>query len=150
MNNNPLAAPVGRRTVLAAAAASGLLVACGSDSEDGTTAPTDNATGSATDTPGGTSGDVLAAVADVPVEGGTVNRDVHVVVTQPVAGEYRAFTSICTHQGCDVSRVNNNVITCGCHNSTFSAETGDVEGGPATRGLAPIEVTVEGESIVRA
>jgi Rieske Fe-S protein len=146
MNDNPLAAPVGRRTVLAAAAASGLLVACGSDSEDSTTAPTDNAT----DTPGGTSGEVLAALADVPVEGGTVNRDVHVVVTQPVAGQYRAFTSICTHQGCDVSRVNNNVITCGCHNSRFSAETGDVEGGPAPRGLAPIEVTVEGESIVRA
>lgn len=148
MEDNPLAAPVGRRTVLAAAAASSLLVACGngSDSGDGTAAPTDNPT----DTPGGTSGEVLAAVADVPVEGGTVNRDVHVVVTQPVAGQYRAFTSICTHQGCDVSRVDRNVITCGCHNSMFSAETGDVEGGPATRGLAPIEVTVEGESIVRA
>ena len=143
METHPLTTPVARRTVLAAAAASGVLVACGSgDSTDGGTAPTDSA--------GGASGEVLANVADVPVEGGTVNRDAHVVVTQPADGEFRAFSSICTHQGCDVSRVDNNVITCGCHNSKFSAETGDVEGGPAPRGLASIEVAVEGDTIVRA
>ena len=93
---------------------------------------------------------MLASTGDVPLEGGIVDRNAHVVVTQPAAGQYRAFSSICTHQGCDVSSVDSNVITCGCHGSKFSAETGDVEGGPAPRGLAAIAVAVEGESIVRA
>ncbi len=142
MDDHPLATPVQRRTVLAAAAATGLLAACGSGSDSGTDAPADSA--------GSGSGEELASVADVPVEGGTVNRDARVVVTQPADGEYRAFSSVCPHQGCDVSRVDNNVITCGCHNSKFSAETGDVQSGPAPRGLVAIDVAVEGEAIVRA
>ncbi len=153
MTEHSLIPPVQRRTVLAAAAATGLLAACGSSDDTG-----DNgATGGATAPSGGedtggedTGGEVLADVADVPVAGGTVNRDARVVVTQPEDGDFRAFSSVCPHQGCDVSGVDNNVITCGCHNSKFSAETGDVQSGPAPRGLAEIDVAVEGESIVRA
>jgi Rieske Fe-S protein len=145
MTDHPLSTPIQRRTVLAAAAATGVLAACGSDDSDDTgeaTAPDDAGSASG--------GEVLAETADVPVAGGTVNRDARVVVTQPADGDYRAFSSVCPHQGCDVSRVDNNVITCGCHNSKFSAETGDVQSGPAPRGLAEIDVAVEGESIVRA
>ena len=145
-NANPFDAAVPRRTLLVVAGASGLLVACGSGSD--TSSPAD-ASGSADSSPS-TSGEVLAVAADVPVGGGTVNKDVHVVVTQPTAGDYRAFTSICTHQGCDVSTVADNVITCGCHGSQYSAETGDVERGPAPSPLAEITVVVDGESIVRA
>jgi Rieske Fe-S protein len=142
MTDHPLSTPIQRRTVLAAAAATGVLAACGSSDDNGAT---DDTGGEASG-----SGEVLADVADVPVEGGAVNGDAGVVVTQPAEGDYRAFSAKCPHQGCDVSRVDNNVITCPCHNSKFSAETGDVQSGPAPRGLAEIDVVVEGESIVRA
>ena len=138
---------VSRRTVLVVAGATGLLAACGSggsaDQGDGT--PDGQASSDSSST-----GEVLAAVGDVPVGGGAVNTDAHVVVTQPAAGQYLAFSSICTHQGCDVSAVANNVITCGCHGSKFSAESGDVEHGPATGALSAVAVTVQGDNVVRA
>jgi Rieske Fe-S protein len=140
---NPLQTPVARRTVLVAAGASGLLVACGGSSDSSGTGGTGNEPSPAA------SGQVLATAADVPVGGGVVNKDLHVVVTQPTAGNYRAFTSICTHAGCDVGSISDNVITCPCHGSQFSAENGDVSRGPANAPLAAIAVAVQGGAIVR-
>lgn len=142
-----LATPVRRRTVLMAAAATGVLAACSSSDDSGGAGGDSDATG---DGDSGAGGEVLAEVAAVPVAGGIVNRDARVVVTQPSEGDYRAFTSVCPHQGCDVATVSENVITCPCHNSKFSAETGDVQSGPAPSGLVEIAVAVEGESIVQA
>ena len=45
------------------------------------------------------------AKADIPVGGGKVFDALKVVVTQPTAGDYKAFSAICTHQGCTVSGV---------------------------------------------
>lgn len=50
-------------------------------------------------------GSDLAASADVPVGGGAIFTDQQVVVTQPSEGDFKAFTAICTHQGCVVSNV---------------------------------------------
>src|SRR4051794_14697051 len=49
--------------------------------------------------------------ADIPVGGGKVFDRLKVVVTQPTAGDFKAFTAICTHQGCTVQDVANGVIT---------------------------------------
>lgn len=86
--------------------------------------------------------------ADVPVGGGAVLTDSHVVVVQPEAGSYRAYTSICTHQGCDVARVEENVIVCDCHGSRFSATDGSVKNGPATSPLGLRTVSENGDSLV--
>ena len=145
MDPNPLATPMARRTVLGAAAATGLLAACGGS---GDSSPTD--TGTPADSAGNASGEALATTSEVPLDGGIINKDGEYVVTQPAAGQYRAFSSVCPHQQCQVGSVENNVIICPCHGSRFSAETGDVEAGPATSGLAPISVEVQGENIVRA
>ena len=145
-------ATISRRSVLVLAGTTGLLAACGGGSDDSSTDQGGGDSGG-TDSGGtdsGTSGEVLAAVADVPVGGGSINTDLHVVVTQPEAGTYKAFTSICTHMGCDVSSVSNNVILCICHQSKFSAETGDVQDGPAPRALSSVAVMVEGDNVVRA
>lgn len=50
-------------------------------------------------------GKVIGSKADVPEGGGTVFREQEVVVTQPDSGDFKAFTAVCTHQGCLVDRV---------------------------------------------
>lgn len=128
-----------RRTVVAAVGAAGLavaLTACGSDDKDSGTAGAGNAAGTE-----------LAKTSDIPEGGGKVFADKGVVVTQPTAGTFKAFSSKCTHQGCAVKGIANGVITCPCHNSEFSATDGSVKKGPATTGLAVTDIKVDGDSI---
>ena len=90
----------------------------------------------------------VATTAEVAVGSGFINKDISVVVTQPTAGEYKAFTAICTHQGCTVGSVTNNVIQCPCHGSEYSAKDGSVIQGPATQALAAKTIKVSGSNIV--
>ena len=90
----------------------------------------------------------VATTGQVPVEGGYVNADAAIVVTQPQAGAYKAFTAVCPHQGCLVSEVVANEIVCPCHGSRFSAVDGAVLMGPATEGLAAAPVAVAGDRIL--
>ena len=83
--------------------------------------------------------------ADIPVGGGKVIGKV--VVTQPSAGTFKAFSAVCTHQGCTVSKVENSKIICSCHNSVFDAATGAVVSGPASSPLPAKSVTVSGDGI---
>ena len=73
----------------------------------------------------------VAQVSDIPVGGGVIIDEPAVVITQPAEGEVKAFTAICTHQGCLVSEVVDNEIICPCHGSRFSAVDGSVTSGPA-------------------
>ena len=76
-----------------------------------------------------------------------VFEDVKVVVTQPTRGDFKAFSAICTHQGCTVNGVSDGVITCPCHGSTFDIATGEVKQGPATKPLPPKTVSVGADGI---
>jgi Rieske Fe-S protein len=93
---------------------------------------------------------VLATTSDVPVGGGTILTDKRIVITQPHAGTFDAFTAVCTHEGCIVTTVSGGTINCPCHGSKFSIDNGSVVNGPATRPLAPISIKVQGTSIVQA
>ncbi len=86
--------------------------------------------------------------ADVPVGGGVIMQNANFVVTQPTAGTYKAFSSVCTHQGCPVSEITNGAIVCTCHGSLFSVKDGSVISGPARRALAAAAVTQSGDSLV--
>ncbi len=55
---------------------------------------------------------------------------------------------MCTHAGCAVSSVADGKIVCPCHGSTFDLE-GAVLKGPATKPLATVAVTVQGQDIVK-
>lgn len=136
---HPVAAP-SRRTVVAAVGAVGLsfaLNACGSED--------DESSGSS-----GSAGTVIATTADIPEGGGKILNDHKVVVTQPAAGTFKAFSYECTHQGCPVTGVADGAITCPCHNSRFSIEDGSVQKGPATQPLPAQKITVDGDSITLA
>lgn len=137
---------VSRRTVTGLASAGlslPLLAACGGDSD--TASDTGSDPGS---TPG--SGDTLASTSDIEVGGGTIFADEQVVVTQPTQGEFKAFGSTCTHQGCQVESVSEGTINCPCHGSKFSIEDGSVAAGPAPSPLEEVAITVEGDSILLA
>jgi Rieske Fe-S protein len=92
----------------------------------------------------------LARAADVPIGGGTVLADRDVVITQPVSGQFRAFSATCTHQGCAVGDVSDGAINCHCHGSRFALADGAVVDGPAETPLPEREVTVSGEDILLA
>ncbi len=114
------------------------LTACGSSTGDAVASAASGAASAA-------SGAIAAA--DIPVGGGRVFEALKVVVTQPTAGEYKAFSAVCTHQGCTVNGVSNGVITCPCHGSTFDIATGAVTQGPATNPLPAKSVTVGADGL---
>ena len=142
---------VSRRQALSSVATVGLglplLHACGGG---GTTTATDSV--SPSETPPETSSSPetdtvpLATTADVPVGGGLIVADSSVVITQPVEGEFKGFSATCPHQGCMVADVTE-TINCNCHGSTFSIETGEPTGGPASSPLGQMTLTVEGDQI---
>lgn len=148
---HPVPAP-GRRTVVAAVGATGLavaLTACGSD--NGSSDSSSSNTQAGANASGGSGGGTpLARTADIPAGGGKIFKDQGVVVTQPTAGTYKAFSSKCTHQGCAVSEISNGVIICPCHKSEFSVTDGSVKKGPATQPLPTEKITVTGDSITLA
>ena len=92
----------------------------------------------------------LVAVADVPAGGGTVVKDAKVVVTKDESGQVKAFSAICTHQGCTVASVSGGTINCPCHGSRFDAATGRPVAGPAKSPLPTVAVAVRDGSVVRA
>jgi Rieske Fe-S protein len=98
----------------------------------------------------GNAPDVLASTSDVPVGGGKILTDKKIVITQPHAGTFDAFTAVCTHQGCIVTTVSGGTINCPCHGSKFSIANGSVVNGPASSPLAPVSIKVQGTSIIQA
>jgi len=134
---------VSRRMLLRGAAVAGVvgvagttLAACGGDDDAGTSA-------------GDAGGAATVNAADIPVGGGQVvdANGKKVVVTQPTDGVFKAFTAICTHQGCTVNEISNGVISCPCHGSKYSAADGSVQAGPAPSPLSGVNISVSGETI---
>ncbi|MGA5552513.1 Rieske (2Fe-2S) protein [Streptomyces pseudogriseolus] len=137
------------------------LTACGGSDDDASAVPAQSG-GAADDaangggTGGSSGGDAagggtpLASTADIPEGGGKVFADQKVVVVQPSAGEFKAYSATCTHQGCAVKSVSDGLINCPCHNSNFSVADGSVSSGPATKPLPEVRITVDGDSITLA
>ncbi|MFJ5205879.1 Rieske (2Fe-2S) protein [Streptomyces nigra] len=136
-----------RRTVVAAVGAAGLavaLTACGSE---------DEASGSSTEqgaAAGGGGGAALAKTADIPEGGAKVFDAEKVVVSQPAAGDFKAFSTICTHQNCPMTDLKKDTLSCACHGSQFSVLDGSVKKGPATQPLPAKKIDVAGGSITLA
>ncbi|MEZ0089485.1 Rieske (2Fe-2S) protein [Streptacidiphilus sp. EB129] len=130
-----------RRGVLRGAAAVGVVGAAG-------VALAACSTSSASDSSAASGPVTLGPVSAVPVGGGTVYRSQQIVVTQPTAGTYKAFSAVCTHAGCIVDGVSSGTIQCPCHGSAFHITDGSVANGPAQTPLPAYPVTVQGGKLV--
>jgi Rieske Fe-S protein len=150
MNLDEIKSP--RRTVIAGAGlglAATALTACSTYGKKPAESSASAAPAPAPAAPGSSgapaSAAALAKTADVPVGSGVILDDI--VLTQPTAGVFKGFSSVCTHAGCNVSKIENGTIDCPCHGSKFSLE-GAVVHGPAKDPLEAKAVSVQGDSIV--
>jgi nitrite reductase/ring-hydroxylating ferredoxin subunit len=146
-----------RRGVLAGvglAGLAGVITACGAGGSSSTPAASSGpssaaASGGASSAApsGAAAANALAATSDIPVGGGKIFTGPKVVVTQPTANEFKAFSAVCTHMGCIVSQVSNGTIDCPCHGSQYNITTGAVVAGPAPMPLPAEQIKVSGDSI---
>ena len=155
-----------RRGVLAGVGLVGLasaITACGAGSSSSTAAagnaattpaagttsaaPASSAPASGGASSGAATGNALVKTSEIPVGSGKILSGQQVVVTQPSAGEYKAFSAVCTHMGCIVNQISNGTIDCPCHGSQYSITTGDVVAGPAPKPLPAKQIKVSGDSI---
>jgi Rieske Fe-S protein len=95
----------------------------------------------------GSAANALATKSEIPVGGGKIFTAEKVVVTQPSAGDFKAFSAVCTHMGCIVNQITNGTIDCPCHGSKYSIKDGSVVGGPAPSPLPAAAIKVSGSSI---
>ena len=146
-----------------ASAGAAALAGCSADAESGSPSATPATTPAAQETPAPASPSPTAqatspkpsasktakapkgpsvATSKVPVGGGVILQDADYVVTQPSKGKYKAFSKICTHQGCPVAAVRNGAIHCDCHGSEYSIKDGSVTNPPAPKPLAEAKAAV--------
>jgi cytochrome b6-f complex iron-sulfur subunit len=70
------------------------------------------------------------------------------ILIQTAAGDYRAFSAICTHLDCTVQyRPDERLIWCACHNGRYDL-TGKNISGPPPRPLEEFKVNVRGDEII--
>jgi cytochrome b6-f complex iron-sulfur subunit len=70
------------------------------------------------------------------------------VILQRAAGEFVAFSAVCTHLGCIIQWLpEKNELLCPCHAGRFGTD-GRVLGGPPPRPLEVLPVTVSGDQIL--
>lgn len=133
---------ISRRTALGATAAATALplAACGGSETAG---------GSAIKHPEVSSPLDMIAATEVPV-GSAVKataEGITLMIAQPTEGEFFAYSSACTHQGCTLN-VQKNVLACPCHASQFEISDGKVTGGPAQEPLPSYPTKVEGGRVI--
>ncbi|MFE1885599.1 QcrA and Rieske domain-containing protein [Streptomyces diastatochromogenes] len=105
--------------------------------------------------PGGTSGDAtptapvdLGAESEVAKGGAKLYRDHNVVVSRDGSGALKAYSTICTHAGCPINKLQQTTLICPCHGSQFDAVTGKVVQAPATEPLNELSVKTSNGRII--
>ncbi|MDZ7915043.1 MAG: Rieske (2Fe-2S) protein [Rhodococcus sp. (in: high G+C Gram-positive bacteria)] len=68
-------------------------------------------------------------------------------MTQPGEGLFRAFSAVCTHQGCTVAEIKDGTINCPCHGSKYSIFDGSVVERPAQKPLHEYTFSLTADTI---
>ncbi len=93
----------------------------------------------------------FGTVDDVPVNGGYLYETDGYVITQPKPGEFVAFDSLCTHEGCPVDGFEKpGEMSCGCHGAQFKLDSGKPFAGPARKPMPMKPVIIENGKIYKA
>ncbi|MFF4953693.1 Rieske (2Fe-2S) protein [Streptomyces chattanoogensis] len=124
-----------RRTVLRGAALAG--AACFGAAACGTGEQKPDATRPASDAP-----TELGPASAVPVGGARLYAEQRLMVSQPTKGEFKCFSTVCTHMGAVLNKIEKEQGVCPLHGSRFDVATGKVVHGPATRPLEEVPVRV--------
>lgn len=124
-----------RATLITGAVASGALLASCAEGDSNVTAPE------------GTVEVGSASAVGVGKAARLTHGSTTVIVSQPSSGEYKAFSTVCTHQGCQVQVQDSNRIVCPCHGSEYAVADGSVVHGPAEEALTSYPVQVKGGKI---
>lgn len=67
------------------------------------------------------------------------------VILVKKGNDFNVFSSRCTHLGCRINKVENGMLVCPCHGSSFS-ESGTVVIGPASNGLKELLYEIDYET----
>ena len=124
-----------RATLITGAVASGALLASGAEGDSNVTPPEGSVEMGA------------ASAVGVGKAAKLTHGSTTVIVSQPSSGEYKAFSTVCTHQGCQVQVQDSNRIVCPCHGSEYAVADGSVVHGPAEEALTSYPVQVKGGKI---
>lgn len=99
-------------------------------------------------------GTVLADAADIPegTAAPVLIDQTPIILSHAPDGTFRAFSAICTHQGCKVvpDDAQPDRLVCPCHHSEFATYTGNVLTGPAREDLTEYEIRVKNGQILLA
>lgn len=132
----------------AALLAGAALAACGV----GSTAPTGEQ-GRVVPTPGVTVSGNLVSV-DLTVQAGLTQANGFLLIAEAKtfvfnlgADDFRAFTSVCTHERCDVNAFSGGRIRCPCHGSQYDT-SGRVVVGPAPAALRQFSASRSGNTLI--
>jgi nitrite reductase/ring-hydroxylating ferredoxin subunit len=93
-------------------------------------------------------GTELGPESDVPKGGAKLYKEQNVVVSRADDGALKAFSTVCTHAGCVMTKLSGTTITCNCHGSRFDVENGQVTHPPASVPLTEVPVEVADGKIV--
>jgi nitrite reductase/ring-hydroxylating ferredoxin subunit len=132
------------------AGVAGLAAACGGGDDGGGGSGGQEGGGGGGETGGAGGGAAIAKTSEIPVGGGKVIEAEKIVVVQPAQGQFKAYSSKCTHRGCPVDAVSDGTINCPCHGSKFKIADGSVASPPAKEPLEEKQIKVTGDQITLA
>ncbi|MGW4735527.1 Rieske (2Fe-2S) protein [Streptomyces shenzhenensis] len=90
----------------------------------------------------------LGAENEVAQGGARLYTNHNVVVSRDAQGTLKAYSTICTHGGCPINKLEGTTLICPCHGSEFDAMTGKVVQAPATVPLPELPVKASGGKLI--
>ncbi|MFE0189413.1 Rieske (2Fe-2S) protein [Streptomyces sp. NPDC058989] len=90
----------------------------------------------------------LGPASEVPVGGAKLYGDRRLLVSQPAKGQFKCFSTVCTHMGAILNKIEKEQGVCPLHGSRFQVTTGEVAQGPAARPLEEVPVRVKGGKLI--